>query len=855
MKKLLALDGNNLLFRAYYALPPMQTADGRPTNAVYGFMGMLIRLMADTRPDAVAVAFDLHGPTFRHAQFAEYKAGRKPTPEDLIPQFDLLKELLRGIGVSVLEAQTFEADDILGTLSAQAETSGIQALLVSGDRDVFQLIGENTQVLYANRGVTDIDALDAARLEQRFGYAPNRVTDLKALMGDSSDNIPGIPGVGEKTAMNILSHFATLEDALARPEELLKGAMLKKVQAGGDIARLSRDLATIRRDAPITLDMDALRAPDLHNPKVYTALEALNMPSLSQRLRRAETPSAPTQQGPAAERKRWQPLKLLRNQAEAQAFLSDFPQGPIALTLWPEIEIACGNKQARICLKLDLLSDGFDEEEAYALLARMLEGREALYYDHKGARAHLLSRGIQAPPALDDALIGGYLLYGMDDNRSLAPLSESVFGTAGEGAALLSELCGEMRLRLKADGMEPLYRDIEMPLSDVLFAMEREGFALDAEVLRALGAGYDAQMNGIRESVYNAAGKEFNILSPKQLGDVLFVDLGLPPQRKTKRGYSTDSGVLEALDHPIAQHVLDYRALAKLKSTYVDGLLAVVTPDGRVHTTFHQTLTSTGRISSAEPNLQNIPVRTAQGREIRKAFVPREGNVLVDADYSQIELRVLAHMSGDPNMQEAYHLGQDIHRRTAAEIYGVSIEDVTSQMRSAAKAVNFGVVYGISDFGLARNTGISRAEARHFIDTYFERYPLVRRFMDECVAKGKTEGYVATMFGRRRYLPELSSSNYNTRSFGERAAMNTPIQGTAADIIKLAMVRVARAMDQQGFAARLILQVHDELIIDAPQDEVEAIRALLKQEMESVTKLDVPLEADVHTGDNWETAK
>ncbi len=855
MEKLLLLDGNNLMFRAFYALPVMETPDGRFTNAVYGFMGMLIRLMGDYKPDAVGVAFDLSGPTFRHEQYAEYKAGRKPTPQELRPQFPLLKDLLGKIGVAVLEAEGFEADDILGTLGSRAAEYGAQALLVSGDRDVFQLIGPNVTVLYANRGVSDIDALDDEKLQTRFGYAPSRVTDLKALMGDASDNIPGIPGVGEKTALNLINHFETLEDILARPEEVLKGAMLKKVQAGAESARFSKELATIRRDVPIEFSPNTLAAPDLRSQRTYDALAELEMPSLVERLKRS-APAMVAQQGAAAARGTWQPIKLLTTAQEAKAFLADLPGGPLALTLWPEIEIAAGAEHARLCLKLDLLSDGFEDGDAYALLKEALQGRDVYYCGRKASRAHLAARGIEAPPALGDALIAGYLLFTMEGAQTLSPLAEKVFGEPGEGAAVLYDLTQAMHERIAAEGMERLYREIELPLADVLYDMEREGFAVDTAALSALGEGYDKQLAGIREEIYALAGEAFNILSPKQLGEVLFVKLGLPPQKKTKAGFSTDSSVLEALDHPIAQKVLEYRALSKLKGTYIDGLLGVIGADGRVHTTFHQTLTATGRISSAEPNLQNIPVRTEQGREIRKAFVPgAAGNVLVDADYSQIELRVLAHMSGDPNMQEAYRLGQDIHRRTAAEIYGVPMEEVTPTMRSSAKAVNFGVVYGISDFGLARNTGISRTEARAFIDTYFERYPLVKRFMDSCVSTAKTEGYVTTLLGRRRYLPELSSSNYNTRSFGERAAMNTPIQGTAADIIKLAMVKVAGALRDGGFKARLILQVHDELIVDAPAQEAEAVEEILRLEMESAVSLSVPLEADVHVGDTWENAK
>lgn len=854
MKKLMVLDGNNLLHRAFYALPIMEMPGGVYTNAVYGFMGMLIRLISDYQPEYLAVAFDLHGPTFRHEKYADYKAGRKPTPEELRPQFQLLKDLLEKIGVPMLGIEGYEADDILGTMAKKASAQGIQVYLVSGDRDVFQLIAPQVNVLYTNRGVTQVDLLDADALQEKYGYRPERVTDMKALMGDSSDNIPGIPGVGEKTAKNLVSHFATLEDILDRPEEILKGAMLKKVQEGKESALLSKELATICTNAPVSADPQALVMPDLHTEQTYRALDELDMKSLIGRLQKGKE-TAVSKEEEANEAIAFPEAEMLDTEKAIQAWIEQCnPEEPIALTLWPQVELATKGRLARISVRGDLLTPGMELDQVYAVLGKNLQ-RPVLYFDAKKSMTHMLSLLVTPPPVMHDGMVLAYLLYGEGD-MTLPMVHERLFGSAKDGAEALWNIINALLPAIEKDGMGDLYTQIELPLISVLLRLEQEGFSVDAQELRALGVEFEQQMGDIRSEIYELAGEEFNILSPKQLGVILFEKLGLPPTKKTKTGYSTDVDVLEQLSHPIAAKVLEYRALSKLNGTYVDGLLAQIDSGGKIHTVLHQTGTTTGRISSAEPNLQNIPVRTEQGRVIRGVFIASsKDHVLVDADYSQIELRVLAHMSGDENMQEAFRLGQDIHRRTASEIFGVPMDQVTDSMRSSAKAVNFGVVYGISDFGLARNTGISMGEARDFIAMYFDRYPGVKRFMDACITQGKSEGFVTTMMGRRRYLPELSSSNYNRRSFGERAAMNTPIQGTAADIIKLAMVRVDEALRKEGLSARLILQVHDELIVDAPKSEGEQVVTLLRREMEGAAKLSVPLEVDVGIGPNWKEAK
>lgn len=852
---LIAVDGNSLLHRAFHAIGELDDAQGRPTNAIYGFTGMLLKVLADRAPSHLAVAFDMHGPTFRHAQFEAYKGTRKPTDEKLIEQFPRVKEMLRAMGVRLLEAPTFEADDILGTLARQCEEEDLAALLVTGDRDALQLVSERTHVLYTRRGISDTVEFDPATVLDTYGVTPAQIPDLKGLMGDSSDNIPGVPGIGEKTAVKLLQAYGTLDNVLAHTDEQ-KGKLRERLETYREQAEQSLWLATITREVPLCHRPDDYVLGDLSGGR--EAFASLSFKSLLPRLdtliatRSVADEAADTPEDTTA-RDFGDPLLLQTPQSIAE-YAEKTPLA--ALHYGHDITLATAEGWALIPLRQDLLSEGLQPEDAFSALAPLFCGEERLRVMDAKRLLHLLEDfGLFYPGACvaDDALLAGFLLDPLHPAGGPASLPD-----AGTDARALWALCQTQRTALEESGMTSLYRNMELPLMRVLLDMERDGFLVDRAELHRLGDGFAAMENKLRGEVIDLTGGiPFNLNSPKQLAEVLFVRLGLPPGRKTKSGYSTDAETLEGLKpfHPAIEKLLEYRQVAKLNATYIDGLLSQVESDGRVRTRFDQTTAVTGRLSSNEPNLQNIPVRTEMGREIRRAFIAREGWTLVDADYSQIELRILAHLSGDKGMIDAFSSGQDIHTRTAAEVYGVAAEEVTPAMRSAAKAVNFGIVYGISDYGLARNIGVSRKEAGAFIERYFARYPGVRRYMDKAVADGKALGYAQTMFGRRRPLPELSSGSYNTRAFGERAAMNTPVQGAAADMIKLAMVRVHRELAARGLAARLILQVHDELIVEAPEAETKTVSALVDACMEQVATLQVPLSADVHSGKTWYDAK
>lgn len=853
MKKLIALDGNSLTHRAYWALPSMMTKSGTPTGAVFGFMNMLIRL-CEMEPDYLVVAFDMHGPTFRHERYGEYKAGRKPTPDDLRAQFPLIKELLRKMRIKVCECERFEADDILGTFARMAKERGAEALLVTGDRDALQLISDSTHVLMTKKGVSETVEYDPAELFAQYGLEPERMIDLKALMGDASDNIPGIPGIGEKTAEKLLSKYGTLEGVLAHADDE-KGALREKLVNGADSARMSYMLGTINTDAPIK--------ETLEDCAFDRASMALGVPMMRELELRSIIPKLPKSAGaslPVADPEG--KLKHIRIDDEAglratagMAAGSSF----VAVHVSDVFSVSTdGVVQYDCVLGATLLDAGLDEERVYRAFAPVFESVRMICFDSKKLRHAAARFGISINNVAFDAMIADYLLHAIHPADSLKTLAGERLGAEDAGAGALMRLYPGMRDELAEKGLENLYEGIELPLVRVLFDMEREGFALDRAELAAMSARFHERSDVLAKSIYEEAGGEFNILSTKQLGEVLFTRLGLPAAKKTKTGFSTDSEVLEGLydKHPIVPLILEYRTLTKLSSTFLDGLLALVKSDtGRVHTSFNQNVTATGRISSTEPNLQNIPVRTELGRDIRKAFIASPGCLLVDADYSQIELRLLASMSGDQGMIDAFLNGADIHRRTASEVFGVPFDEVTGAQRSAAKAVNFGIVYGISDFGLARQLGIGRKEAAGYIERYFARYPGIEIFLKKCVEDARTSGYAVTLMGRRRELPELASSNYNTRSFGERVAMNMPIQGTAADVIKLAMVRVSDALRANGFRAKLILQIHDELIVDAPEEEAERVKELLVGCMEGVLELAVPLRADAAVGKSWYDTK
>lgn len=843
------IDGNSLMHRAFHALPPLSNADGVYTNAVFGFLSMLFKVVGDEQPRYLAVAFDLHGPTFRHKDYSEYKAGRKPTAPELRPQFDLVRECLEKMGVKILTCPTFEADDILGTFARRCEEAGIPALLVTGDRDSMQLVTETSNVLYTRRGVSDVVRYTPEKVLEDFGVTPAQIPDLKGLMGDASDNIPGIPGIGEKTAIKLLSTYGTLENALDHAEADLKGKQREKMIDGRMSGLMSKKIATITRYVPLDdVTLEDCRLGDMRG--VLPLFKQLGLKTLTVRLLQLSGLRA-EENAPAAPQIAWQDERQLLSEAEISTFISALPTDARTALLMREdgVSLAAENgAQALIPYAQGLLGGGLDPLCAAKALAPLLTGaRPLILWNAKRLKTEFASWGLPVTAVFDDDQIMQYLL---------AP-QNGKYEAPENAAALLQQTLSDERA-LDEQEMTKLYREIELPLLSTLYDMERDGFLVDCDELNRLGAQYDQQIAELKDEIFSLCGvAPFNLNSPQQLGSVLFDTLGLPAKKKTARGYSTDAETLNELAelHPVVDKILLYRQVAKLKSTYIDGLLRLTGRDGRIHTWFDQTIAATGRISSSEPNLQNIPVRTPMGREIRRAFIAPAGSVLVDADYSQIELRLLAHLSGDEAMCEAFTLGQDIHARTAAEVYGVPLDEVTPQMRSSAKAVNFGIVYGISDFGLASNLHISRKEAAEFISRYFARYPAIHWFMDACVSQGKAEGYSVTMYGRRRPLPELSSPNYNRRQFGERAAMNTPVQGAAADIIKIAMNAVHDELKASGLTAKLILQVHDELIVEAPEEEREQVETLLRRCMENAASLRVPLIADVHSGRSWYDTK
>lgn len=855
MKKLIAIDGNSLMHRAYWALPAMMTKSGTPTGAIYGFVSMLLRLAA-TEPSNLLVAFDMHGPTFRHEQYAQYKAGRRETPDDLRTQFTLIKKLLAEMKIRICEVERFEADDILGTYARIANENGMDALLVTGDRDALQLVGPHTHVLMTKKGVSETIEYDEGTLLEQYGLTPARMIDLKALMGDGSDNIPGIPGVGEKTALKLLSKYGTLEKTLESADEE-KGALREKLIGGADSARMSYQIGTIDTHAPVPENLDECRFDPASMALGIPFMREMELRSIIDRIA-GKTPAAPAA-APAGGKVSH---LVVDDEAKLGALAEQlFGADSFAVHVDDAFSVSADGKTQYDCvLGATLLDAGLDESRIYSAFKPFFEdeGKGKLFFDSKRMRHAAAGFGISLHHVAFDAMIADYLLHATHPADSLKTLSGERLKAEEKGAAALVRLCPAMLAEMEEKGLKKLYDEVELPLVKVLYDMERVGFALDREELERLSARFHARIDVLAREIFDHAGEEFNILSTKQLGAILFEKLGLPVVKKTKTGFSTDSEVLERLSemHPIVPLILEYRTLTKLCSTFVDGLIALIHPDtGRVHTSFNQNVTATGRISSTEPNLQNIPVRTDIGRDIRKAFVASPGCVLVDADYSQIELRLLASMSGDAGMIKAFLDGADIHRRTASEVFGVPFDEVTPRQRSAAKAVNFGIVYGISDYGLSRQLGITRKEAARYIELYFNRYPQVQAFLKKCVEDGKQTGCAKTLMGRRRELPELSSSNFNTRSFGERVAMNMPIQGTAADIIKLAMVRVHRALRDGGYQAELILQIHDELIIDCPAGEAARVEKLLVENMENVVNLAVPLRADVKTGHSWYDTK
>lgn len=850
MKKLMILDGNSVVNRAFYGVRPLNAPDGTPTNAVYGFLAILQKLFEGEAPDSLCVAFDLPAPTFRHEMYEGYKAQRKPMPEELAVQMPLLKETLDAMHIRRLEAAGWEADDVLGAVSAICEKSGWACEIVTGDKDSFQLITETTSVLHvkSRMGQTETILYDRARFEEEYGFAPPLMVDLKALMGDASDNIPGVPGIGEKTALDLVRRYGRVADIYAGLDSLdIKDSVRKKLAAGRESAEMSYTLATISREAPVELKPEDASWSRDFGPELYAVLDRLGFRRFIEKWGLAPAPEAVQE----AESRAMPELSALTAQ-EAEARIRAAETLGLALPGDDLDSLSLCDGEAIFTLNWGELG------EDYNRLLRLVFSPEVKKSAHgvKDLMGLALAEGLGTEGFVFDTELAAYVLDPTESGYDLGKLTKRYLGAELPEARAALELMAPMRAKLAENGAEKLYFDIELPLCQVLAEMERAGFLVDRKALADFGESLTAGIDALQRGIWELAGHEFNINSPKQLGEVLFDELMLPAGKKTKTGWSTNADILEKLigKHPIIGDILEYRMLTKLKSTYADGLLKVISTDGRIHTNFRMTVTATGRLSSTEPNLQNIPVRRELGAQIRRMFVAAPGCVLVDADYSQIELRLLAHISGDETMQNAFKSGEDIHAVTASQVFGLPLAEVTPAQRSSAKAVNFGIVYGISAFSLAQDIKVSPAEARAYIDAYMQKYHGVREYMDRVIAKAKERGYVETLFGRRRPVPELKASNFNTRSFGERVARNMPIQGTAADIIKLAMVNVRRRLRAEGLEARLILQVHDELIAECPEREAERVAALLEEEMERAVTLSVPLTAEAHSGHSWAEA-
>ena len=848
--KLMILDGNSIINRAFYGIRMLNAPDGTPTNAVYGFLSTFRRVFDLAQPQAVCVAFDVHAPTFRHEQYALYKAQRKPMPEELTVQMPLLKQTLDYMGVRRLELAGWEADDLLGTVARRCEAAGWTCDVVTGDKDSLQLITDSTHVfnVKTRMGQTDTIEYTPERFREEYGFDPIRMIDLKALMGDSSDNIPGVPGIGEKTAKDLLVRFGTVADIYRDLDALdIKPGVRKKLTEGRGSAELSFDLATIRTDAPIDFALESAVWDHDYQPELYDWFRRLNFTSLSEKwgLQPADGASAPSSALPAVDVTDSTALRALEQAVTAAPYVAVLaPAGLDALTL-------CDGK-ACYALSWAQLGDGYNAFLRLLFSARVRKAGHNI----KDLMRALLDEGLPTDGFVFDTALAAYLLDATAGSYDLPRLAQTYLGEELPDVQTVWALQPVLHEKMDAQAMLPLYTDVELPLCPVLARMEQAGFLVDRKALYDFGERLTSSIEQLQQSIWALAGEPFNIQSPKQLGSILFERLMLPAGKKTKTGWSTNAAVLDKLrgKHPIIEQILDYRTLTKLKSTYADGLLKEISADGRIHTNFQMTVTATGRLSSTEPNLQNIPVRRELGAQIRKMFVASPGKVLVDADYSQIELRLLAHIANDETMIAAFRSGEDIHAVTASQVFGVPLAEVTPLQRSHAKAVNFGIVYGISAFSLAQDIGVFQSEAKAYMDSYFAKYHGVRDYMTHVVEQAKADGYVATLFGRRRDLPELKSSNFNLRSFGERVALNMPIQGTAADIIKAAMVRVDARMRAEHLQARLLLQVHDELIVECPAEEAETVKAILVEEMEHVVDYRVPLLVDAKIGASWAEA-
>lgn len=855
MIKLVLIDGNSLLNRAYYATQHLTTKSGTPTNAVFGFTKLLLKIIDDVKPDRLVVAFDLKAPTFRHLIYNEYKATRKPMPDDLAVQVPILKSLLASMKIAICEKEGYEADDIIGTLSKKYKD--VKSIIITGDRDSYQLVDENTDVYITKTGVSDLLKLSLQNFKENIGYEPRQVIDMKALMGDSSDNIPGVPGVGEKTALSLISQFDNLDNLYQKfSDSDLSKTIKNKLESGKELAYLSKKLATIEVNADINQDLDNCKIQMPFNEEVRLQFLQLEFTSLL-KLDIFEKNNNEQKKISVLENVEIQNIKAESDCDElyqSKMFSAVYHAGTYYLS--------DGKKEYRLKIKQNLLDEGLTADNVSAILKKLFSDKisTAILYGKKELRHLLSDLNIDIVCYAEDVSLIKYLTdySGKDDDF------ENVLLVTGQNpdrpAFSLWNLFEIYKDKLSQENLVSLYKDVELPLSDVLYNMEVAGVKVDVATSAMFEKKYREEIDLVSSEIYKQAGEIFNINSPAQLGKILFEKLKIPAPKKNKRGgYSTGAEILEKLqdDYEIVKNVLRCRHLQKLLSTYIDGFKPLIHPkDNLVHTKFNQIQTSTGRLSSASPNLQNIPVRDDEGRELRKLFIARDNNrILIDADYSQIELRLLSHFSGCKELIEAYNNNEDIHSLTASQVFGVPLSQVDSHMRRAAKAVNFGIIYGISDFGLASNLNISTKKAREYIAAYFERYSDIKKYMDSNVAFAREHGYVTTLLGRKRVINEIKSSNYNIRSFGERAAMNMPLQGSSADIIKVAMVNIDRRLKSSKLRSQLILQVHDELVIDAFEEECEIVTEILKFEMENAVKLKVPLTAEIHSGKNWYEAK
>ena len=882
--KLMVLDGNSIINRAYYGVRPLTTRDGFFTHAIFGFLTMLGRLLDEEAPEALCVAFDRREPTFRHLEYEGYKATRHAMPEELAMQLPVLKDVLDAMNIPRYELSGFEADDLIGTISRRCEVAGWDCVIATGDKDALQLVTDHTTVklISTRMGQTTTTDVTPDRFREVYGFAPAHIVDLKALMGDASDNIPGVPGVGEKTAMALIQKYRSIDEIYRLlPDIEAKPGVIKKLTEGEASARQSYRLATIVTDAPLEFaPQDALRkAPSDALYPLFMKLEFTKLIEKYSLKPPADIPAAEPKTGSAVT------AEIVTSEEKAEEYLAIFRKAEyVALLVLPDLSgviVDCDTGE-HAAVSAEFYFNRYEGDWNALLRALFSDDIKKVSHNVKDLQRTLLENDFPTEGFVFDTALAGYLLDAtagkydvaslftayfhltLVEPKHLAPEAFSLLGDTGEAetafhiyTSAIDALYEALAPMIEERGLHELYYEVELPLCAVLARMEHTGMRVDANALAAFGGALEAQLKTLEQRIYEEAGGAFNINSPKQLGEVLFERLRLPHGKKTKTGWSTNADVLEKLrwESPVVEEVLRYRQYAKFRSTYCEGLLKVIAPDGRIHTSFQMTVTATGRLSSTEPNLQNIPTRTQLGSEFRRMFIPADGCVLVDADYSQIELRLLAHIADDEAMKQAFLTGEDIHTVTASQVFGVPVAQVTKQMRSHAKAVNFGIVYGISAFSLAQDIGVSVHEAKEYIERYFDRFSGIRRYMDEVVAQAKERGYVETLMRRRRALPELSAGNFVTRSFGERVARNMPIQGTAADIIKRAMVRVDERLRREGLQARLILQVHDELLVECPDGEKERVAALLTDEMEHTVSLSVPLTAEAHWGKNWLEAK